>query len=93
MTNTNFDMTDWMRKNKTGAFHSRSLTEGTSVLTENEDEDETAVSSEMKELLPALKKVLDNIPMRDVINYLNDKDVDYYGWTDLQMIIYYIEHN
>lgn len=93
MAITDFDMIDWMRKNKKSAFGKKNLTEGKTVLTENEDEYETGVSSEMKDLLPALKKVSANIPMRDVINYLNDKDVDYYGWTDLQMIIYYIEHN
>lgn len=53
----------------------------------------TAQTNDMKELLPALKTISANIFMPDVVNFLNDSDVDYYGWTDLQMIIYYIEHN
>jgi hypothetical protein len=47
----------------------------------------------MKDLLPALKTISANIFMPDVVNYLNENGVDYYGWTDLEMIIYYIENN
>ena len=29
--------------------------------------------------------------MPDVINYLNENDIDYYGWTDLDMIVKYLK--
>lgn len=44
----------------------------------------------LKQYLPALKAVNSNINFQDVLNFM--VDVDYAGWTDLEMIIYYIEH-
>lgn len=43
------------------------------------------------ECLPYLKKIDNEINMKDVIEYLNDIDIDYFGWSDIQMIIKYIE--
>lgn len=46
----------------------------------------------MKHLLLALKEVRSGINMQNVIQFLNDKDVDYIGWSDVDMIIWYIEN-
>lgn len=47
---------------------------------------------ELKDCLEALKLVNNRVTKQDVIQYLNDNDVDYYDWNDLEMYIYYIEN-
>ena len=49
--------------------------------------------SELKDCLPYLKKVNNFIIKQNVINWFNQKDIDYYNMGDLDMYIYYIEHN
>jgi hypothetical protein len=49
--------------------------------------------SEFSDCLIYLKKVKNNINRNDLIIWLNENDVDYYHWTDLEMYIYYIEKN
>jgi hypothetical protein len=49
--------------------------------------------SEFSDCLKYLKKVKNNINRNDLIIWLNENDVDYYHWTDLEMYIYYIEKN
>lgn len=43
------------------------------------------------DLLTCAKK-LQSINFKDVIQFLNDKDVDYSNWRDLDMIVYYLEN-
>jgi hypothetical protein len=43
------------------------------------------------DLLMCAKK-LQSINFKDVITFLNEKDVDYSNWRDLDMIVYYLEN-
>jgi hypothetical protein len=42
--------------------------------------------------LSPLKELKSKLSLKEVINWLNDNNVDYYGWSDLDMYIYYIEN-
>jgi hypothetical protein len=46
-----------------------------------------------EKLLNYAKSLKSAINFQDVIQFLNDKDVDYHNWRDLDMIIYYLENN
>ena len=48
-------------------------------------------SNELQKHLPALRSVASAINFPAVVAYLNEKDVEYAGWNDLEMIIKYIE--
>ena len=54
-------------------------------------EGEDVVGSELLSLLPTLRRAKALINMQEVISYLNQKDIDYTGWTDLEMIVKYLE--
>ncbi|HRT03192.1 MAG TPA: hypothetical protein P5513_04575 [Candidatus Diapherotrites archaeon] len=43
-------------------------------------------------LLEACKMLLFNIHMPSVIEFLNENDIDYTGWNDLEMIKWYLEN-
>lgn len=45
-----------------------------------------------EELKEACKMLQFNINMPSIIEYLNENDVDYRGWTDLEMIRWYLEN-
>ena len=62
------------------------------ILEENQEfnEDDT---TEYLDCLDCLKKVNYGINRQEVIAWFNDKDVDYFNMTDLDMYIYYIEKN
>jgi hypothetical protein len=55
--------------------------------------DDTQETTELKQYLPALKTINSRINKQTVIDYLNTNDIDYIGWNDLEMYIYYIENN
>jgi hypothetical protein len=55
--------------------------------------DDTQETTELKQYIPALKAVNLSVNKQTVIDYLNTNDVDYIGWNDIEMYIYYIENN
>ena len=46
-----------------------------------------------KEDVEALRRIRNKVPMQRVIDVLNDKDVNYYNWSDLDMLLYYFDNN
>lgn len=56
-------------------------------------DDNTQETTELKQYIPALKEVNMLVNKQTVIDYLNTNDVDYIGWNDIEMYIYYIENN
>ena len=50
-------------------------------------------ASQFVDCLESLRKVSYGLPMRLVIEWFNQSDIDYYGMSDLEMIIKYIEGN
>jgi hypothetical protein len=55
--------------------------------------EDTKETTELKQYIPALKAVNIMVDKQTVIDYLNTNDVDYIGWNDIEMYIYYIENN
>jgi hypothetical protein len=55
--------------------------------------DDTQETTELKQYIPTLKAVNLSVNKQTVIDYLNTNDVDYIGWNDIEMYIYYIENN
>lgn len=53
---------------------------------------EDSFTDNLKQYLPALKAVKSLIPLQNVIEWLNDMEIDYTTWSDLDMYIYYIEN-
>lgn len=54
---------------------------------------ENSFGDNLKQYLPALKAVNSIIPFQNVIEWFNDHtEIDYTGWSNLEMYIYYIEH-
>lgn len=47
----------------------------------------------MKQHLTALREINSLLNRQEMILWLNKKDVDYTNWTELEMIIYYIENS
>lgn len=56
-------------------------------------DDNTQETTGLKQYIPALKAVNMLVDKQTVIDYLNTNDVDYIGWNDIEMYIYYIENN
>lgn len=54
---------------------------------------ENAVDEENERLVKCAVALNGLINFQDVIEFLNDRDVNYHGWRDLDMIIYYLKHN
>jgi len=50
------------------------------------------ISEDLSKYLPALKELKSKLSLQEVVSWLNDNNVDYYGWSDLDMYIYYIEN-
>jgi hypothetical protein len=50
-------------------------------------------SNGFKQYIPILKSIQSSIPLQNVIEYLNDTEIDYSHWSELQMYIYYIENS
>ena len=50
-------------------------------------------ASQFVDCLESLRKVSYGLPMRLEIEWFNQSDIDYYGMSDLEMIIKYIEGN
>ena len=48
--------------------------------------------SEYKTAIKWLKLVNGTIPFSDIVDYLNENDVYYYGWTDMDIYLYYLQH-
>ncbi len=46
----------------------------------------------MQELINSLKEAQSIISKQELIQVLNDNDVEYYHWSDIQMYIYYLEN-
>lgn len=59
------------------------------IIKEGEDID----MSEFRKFIPLLQKINRSINMKEVINWCNENDVDYFGMNDLEMIIIYIARN
>ena len=55
--------------------------------------DGSVIRNPLKEAIPYLKTVSNNIVMNDVIRWFNDNDIEYYHMNDIEMICYYIENN
>ena len=60
--------------------------------------EEKVNTSEYADCLPSLKKIQQSGLGRvgnnsTIINWFNKNNIDYYGMSDLDMIIYYIEKN
>lgn len=55
--------------------------------------DGSVIRNPLKEAIPYLKTVNNNIVMNDVIRWFNDNDIEYFHMNDLEMICYYIENN
>lgn len=54
-------------------------------------EEENYISG-FKIYLEGLKKIRSAIPLQNVIEWLNDTEIDYSHWSELDMYIYYIEN-
>jgi hypothetical protein len=50
-------------------------------------------SNGFKQYIPILKSIQSSIPLQNVIEYLNDTEIDYSHWSELQMYIYYITNS
>jgi hypothetical protein len=48
--------------------------------------------SRFKIYLEGLKNIRSAIPLQNVIEWLNDIEIDYSNWSELDMYIYYIEN-
>jgi hypothetical protein len=46
----------------------------------------------MKKHLESLKIVRSGIQFQNIVEWLNDNNIDYSNWSDLDMYIYYIEN-
>jgi hypothetical protein len=55
--------------------------------------DGSVINNPLKEAIPHLKTVINNITINDVIRWFNDNDIEYFHMNDLEMICYYIENN
>jgi hypothetical protein len=55
--------------------------------------DGSVINNPLKEAIPHLKTVNNNIVMNDVIRWFNDNDIEYYHMDDIEMVCYYIENN
>ncbi len=43
------------------------------------------------DLIKILRSFQNNLPISKIIEYFNEHDVDYYGFTDIDMYIHYLE--
>ena len=50
-------------------------------------------TTDLKQYIPALKAINRGVDKQTVIDWLNTNDIDYIGWNDIEMYIYYIENN
>ena len=59
----------------------------------DENQKPKQLHEDIKNCLESLKMVRSSIPFQDIVNWLNEKDIDYIGMSDLDMYIHYIEKN
>lgn len=57
----------------------------------NEQYSDTDVN-DLSSCISCLKKVKYGIGVSEIIQWLNDKDIDYNRWSDLDIYIYYLEN-
>ena len=50
-------------------------------------------ATDLVDCLESLRKVKNKLPMRMVIEWFNESNIDYFNMSDLEMIIKYIEEN
>ncbi len=67
-----------------GKINKKTIVEGESV---NE------ISYNKENLISALKKVNSIVGRVALLRWFNENDIDYYHMTDMDMYIYYLEHN
>ena len=74
------------------SFDFKSYVLNNPLLQEGETQEDANESSLSANDLECLKKINSEINRRDVIQWFNDNDIDYYTMTDIEMYIVYIKN-